>query len=225
MEPDAILTREVLTAYGQPAASEATATQLLAILVGIWNCLKAEDATLIEINPLVVTTEGHLILGDCKMEVDDNAAFRHDWHFETAPRDQNFVVLDQGGEVATLANGAGLAMSTVDTVANAGLSVANFLDIGGGTNEETAVQALRIISRLPNVRAIIINIFAGITKSDEVARAVVSALDNFTSLPPLFIRIDGNKQAQARKILEEKGITLYDTLTECVEAVAKELRI
>ncbi len=221
-EPDSSIVNSVIKALKISSSSE-TAKQLQEVIKNLWRCFAEEDATLIEINPLVITADGNLVCGDGKFELDDNAAFRHKWNYEAGKPDQNYVVLDPDGEVATLANGAGLAMATVDTVSDAGLRVANILDIGGGTNEETATRALEKLSELPNLRAIIINIFAGITRSDEVARAIVGANINIPNLPPLFIRIEGNKQAEARAILEDNEIPFFTSLNECISAAKKEL--
>lgn len=218
--PDRDITEEVVRILG---ASSDLNSRMHELLTNLWQCFVSEDATLVEINPLVITTDGHVVCGDSKIELDDNAAFRHEWTFEAGMSDQNYVVLDPDGEVATLANGAGLAMATVDTVSDAGLKVANFLDIGGGTNEATATRALERLCELPKLRAIIVNIFAGITRSDEVARAIVSAQGNIADLPPLFIRIEGNKQREARAILEAHDIPFFTTLEQCIAAAKKEL--
>jgi succinyl-CoA synthetase beta subunit len=128
-------------------------------------CLKQNDALMIEINPLILTADNKLIAGDCKMTLDDAAAFRHpDWQFEDTPKDANFVELNREGTIATIANGAGLAMATVDAVARSGLTPANFLDIGGGASTESVLRAFRRILEFSHVQAIVINIFAGITR-------------------------------------------------------------
>ena len=119
-----------------------------------------QDALLLEINPLIVTRDGELVAGDCKMECDDAAAFRHpDWQHEAEKTEVNFVTLNPKGTVATIANGAGLAMATVDAVADAGLSPANFLDIGGGASEASVLAAFRRLMEYPELKVIIINIF------------------------------------------------------------------
>jgi len=185
-------------------------------------CLVKNDATMIEINPLILTTDDRLIAGDCKMTLDDAAAFRHGWSFEEKLVEANFVTIDPDGNTATIANGAGLAMATVDAAYEAGLTPANFLDIGGGANEETLLKAFNRIVEYPNLQAIIINIFAGITRADEVANAIVSAKKHITNLPPLFIRLAGTNYEAAAKILTKERIVIMPNLASCLTA-AKEV--
>lgn len=186
-------------------------------------CFIKHDATLLEINPLVLTAQNKLIAGDCKMELDDAAAFRHpEWDFEDKPANANFVVLDNQGTVATIANGAGLAMATVDAVATAGMKPANFLDIGGGANAASVLAAFERIMEFPNIHAIVINIFAGITRCDEVAKAIITAKDQMKDLPPLFIRLAGTNFEAAVELLAAENITILATLEECLTA-AKEV--
>lgn len=187
-------------------------------------CFAANDATLLEINPLVLTGDGKLIAGDAKIELDDNAAFRHDWTFEEKPAETNFVTLDEHGTVATIANGAGLAMATVDAVADAGMTPANFLDIGGGANTETVLAAFKRIVAYPSVKVIVINIFAGITRCDEVAKAIIAARSQIDTLPPLFIRLSGTNFEEAKALLDEAGVPLLTTLEECLTR-AKEVAL
>ncbi|HJP81591.1 MAG TPA: ATP-grasp domain-containing protein [Candidatus Saccharimonadales bacterium] len=181
------------------------------------------DATLIEINPLIEKTNGELVCGDCKMELDDMAAFRHpEWNFEEKPQNTNFVTLHEDGTVATIANGAGLAMATVDAVAAKSMMPANFLDIGGGANAENVLAAFNQIMAFENVKAIVINIFAGITHCDEVAKAVIEAKKQIPHLPPLFIRLAGTNFEAAEELLSAENIATLATLDECLEA-AKEV--
>lgn len=188
----------------------------------LFTCFKKNDATLIEINPLVLTDEGKLVAGDCKMTLDDAAIFRHpEWNFTTKPAQVNFVTINPEGDVATIANGAGLAMATVDAAYDAGLTPANFLDIGGGANIESLLRAFNKIVEYPKVRAIVINVFAGITQADEVAKAIVTARDNITNLPPLFIRLAGTNYEAAAEILTAHNISIMPNLEACLLA-AKE---
>lgn len=191
----------------------------------LYDCFVTNDALLLEINPLVVTKDGSVIAGDCKMELDDAAAWRHkDWLFEAEKAETNFVTLDPQGTVATVANGAGLAMATVDAVADAGLIPANFLDIGGGANEASVLAAFERIVKYPNVKTIIINIFAGITRCDEVAKAIIAARAQSASqrryLPPLAVRLAGTNYEQAAELLAEQGIAIQPSLSAAI-AVAK----
>lgn len=188
------------------------------LVENIYSCFIANDATLIEINPLIVTSDNRLVAGDAKMTLDDAAAFRHDWSFEEKPAEANFVTIDPKGNVATIANGAGLAMATVDAAFEAGLNPANFLDIGGGANTETLLKAFKRIVEYENIQAIIINIFAGITRSDEVARAIIAAREQIENLPPLFIRLAGTNYEEAEALLTAEQITIIPTLEACLSA-------
>ncbi len=193
------------------------------LIQNLFNCLKQNDATLIEINPLILTSENKLIAGDCKITLDDAATFRHpEWNFETKPAAVNFVTINEQGNIATIANGAGLAMATVDAAYSAGLTPANFLDIGGGANTETLLKAFKKIVEYPNLQAIIINIFAGITRSDEVAKAIIAAQKEIDNLPPLFIRLSGTNYQEAEKLLSAENIALMPNLESCLTA-AKEV--
>jgi len=188
------------------------------LIENLYNCLVKNDATLIEINPLILTADNQLVAGDCKMTLDDAAAFRHDWQFEETPAEANFVTINPDGNVATIANGAGLAMATVDAAFDAGLQPANFLDIGGGATTETLLKAFHQIVEYKYLQAIIINIFAGITRADEVARAVVAAKAQINHLPPLFIRLAGTNESAAAQILTDNGITTMPNLASCLAA-------
>ncbi|MDB5177666.1 MAG: sucC, partial [Candidatus Saccharibacteria bacterium] len=190
------------------------------ITKNLFSCFVTNDATLLEINPLILTKKHGLVAGDCKMELDDAAAFRHpEWKFEETIANANFVTIDPNGQVATIANGAGLGMATVDAVAEAGLTAANFLDIGGGATSESVLAAFQQIMEYPHIKAIVINIFAGITRCDEVARAIIAAKDQISSLPPLSIRLAGTSFEQAVELLNAKDIRTFATLEECLADV------
>ena len=189
----------------------------------LFDAFVKNDASLIEINPLIVTTDNQLVCGDCKMELDDMAAFRHpDWHFEDTPQNTNFVTLHEDGTVATIVNGAGLAMATVDAVAAKNMKPANFLDIGGGANADSILNAFTQISEFPNVKTIVINIFAGITRCDEVAKAIIEAKKQIPHLPPLFIRLAGTNFEEAKQLLAAENIPTLSSLDECLDE-AKEV--
>jgi succinyl-CoA synthetase beta subunit len=191
------------------------------LVENLYTCFTQNDATLIEINPLILTDKDTLVAGDCKMTVDDSAAFRHDWSFEEKPAEANFVTLDETGNVATIANGAGLAMATVDAAFEAGLRPANFLDIGGGANTATLLKAFNRIVEYKNIQAIVINIFAGITRADEVARAIIAAKEEISNLPPLFIRLAGTNYTAAETLLTAAHITIIPTLEGCLTAASE----
>jgi succinyl-CoA synthetase beta subunit len=188
------------------------------LIENLYGCFVKNDATLIEINPLILTEENQLVAGDCKMTLDDAASFRHDWNFEEKPAEANFVTINPDGNTATIANGAGLAMATVDAAYEAGLKPANFLDIGGGANEATLLKAFERIVEYKNLQAIIINIFAGITRADEVAKAIVAAKKQIDTLPPLFIRLAGTNYEAAEEILIENNVALLPNLESALAA-------
>jgi succinyl-CoA synthetase beta subunit len=188
----------------------------------LYQCFTKNDMTLLEINPLVYTAGKKLVASDCKIELDDVAAFRHpDWNFEDKPANSNFVILDSQGTVATIANGAGLAMATVDAVVSAGMTPANFLDIGGGANSESILRAFKKIAKSQHVKVIVINIFAGITRCDEVAKAIIEAQKQITDLPSLSIRLAGTNVELAKELLDAQKIPLLPTLEVCLD-VAKQ---
>ena len=189
----------------------------------LYRCFQKNDAILIEINPLVVTDKGTFIAADCKITLDESARFRHpEWESLTQqPTDSNFVILNENGNVATIANGAGLAMATVDAVHAAGLVPANFLDVGGGANEASVLAAFERISSVKSVKAIVINIFAGITRCDEVAKAIISANSKIETLPPLFIRLSGTNSDIANQMLDDARIERAHSLVECIESAKK----
>jgi succinyl-CoA synthetase beta subunit len=183
-------------------------------------CFVEEDIILLEINPLVLTTDGKLVAGDCKMTLDSDALFRHiDRTLSEKPTDANFVTLDPTGTIATIANGAGLAMATVDAVYSAGLVPANFLDVGGAATVESMVASFRQITLFPHVSSIVINIFGGIVRCDEVARAIVAAQAQVEHLPTLYIRLTGTNSDVAEELLRDAGLTLYPTLADCLKEV------
>lgn len=213
-----VLGQELADYYDLPGQTFA----LQDLTENLYTCFVKNDATMIEINPLILTTDNRLVAGDCKMTLDDAAAFRHDWNFEDKPAEANFVTIDPQGNIATIANGAGLAMATVDAVYNVGLLPANFLDIGGGATTETLLKAFKRLGDYASIKAIVINIFAGITRADEVARAIVAAKKEIADLPPLFIRLAGTNYEEASRILSNEGIVIMPSLESCLEA-AKEV--
>jgi succinyl-CoA synthetase beta subunit len=185
----------------------------------LYKCLTVNDALLLEINPLILAKNGQILAGDCKLELDDAAVFRHpEWHFEAEKTEVNFVTLDSAGNVATVANGAGLAMATVDAVADTGLTPANFLDVGGGASEASVLAAFQRIMEYPHIQVIIINIFAGITRCDEVAKAVLAARSHIPHLPRLEIRLAGTNFDEAADLLAKESIAIHPTLTDAVIA-------
>lgn len=193
------------------------------LVENLYKCFVQNDATLIEINPLVFTTDDKFVAGDCKMTLDNNASFRHSWKFEEKPAETNFVTLDKTSNVATIANGAGLAMATVDAVSDAGMIPANFLDIGGGANTASLLAAFERIGEYSGIKAIVINVFAGITRCDEVARAIIEAKKQINNLPSLFIRLAGTNFEEAAELLAKENIPILQTLDDCLLAAKDEV--
>jgi succinyl-CoA synthetase beta subunit len=192
------------------------------LVENLLKCTVGSDALLVEINPLILTKSGALIAGDCKMTLDNAAAFRHkDWDFEDKPQNANFITLNEAGTVATIANGAGLAMATVDAVKAAGFVPANFLDIGGNATTEGILESFNQIVKFSQVNHIIINIFGGIVRCDTVANAIIEAKSAIPSLPTLLVRLSGTNADLARELLEAHGMTLYDTLEDCLEELPR----
>jgi succinyl-CoA synthetase beta subunit len=186
--------------------------QAAELLLALYDCYTKGDCDLAEINPLILTTEDKVHALDAKVSLDDNAAFRHpEWDAFRAtetedPREKlakekglNYIGLD--GSVGIIANGAGLAMSTLDVVNQVGGTAANFLDIGGGAGADTMAAALEVINTDPKVRAIFVNIFGGITRVDEVARGIVAALGRVTIASPIVLRLDGTNAVEGRQII------------------------
>jgi succinyl-CoA synthetase beta subunit len=203
--------RRLAYAGGVPADEQ---KQLAAIVENLYRCFRGEDAMLVEINPLIVTPDGRLHALDAKVTVDDNALYRHadvaEMRDTTAADPQEQMARERGvtyvkldGEVGILGNGAGLVMSTLDVVAQAGGRAANFLDVGGGAQAEGIVNALEVILSDAKVRSILFNIFGGITRCDEVARGILAALDRMEVRVPIVVRLDGTSDEEGRALLRE----------------------
>jgi succinyl-CoA synthetase beta subunit len=189
-----------------------------------------QDATLVEVNPLIITGDGQWQALDAKMSFDDNALYRHpdiealrDMAEENATEIEakqsgiSFVKLD--GNIGCIVNGAGLSMATLDAVQLAGGSPANFLDVGGGANEEQVTTAFNLVLADPNVKAILINIYGGITRGDVVARGIVAAMQNVDVKVPLVVRLSGTNAEEGKALLAEQGITAGDSMDEAAAQV------
>jgi succinyl-CoA synthetase beta subunit len=187
------------------------------ILVKLYRCFTDGDCDLAEINPLILRPDGGVHALDAKVSLDNNAAFRHpEWddyrateeldERERLARSHDLQYIGLDGNVGIIANGAGLAMSTLDVVNQVGGSAANFLDIGGGANADMMTAALEVINFDQNVRSILINIFGGITRGEEVANGIVEALRRVDLRAPIVIRLDGTNAEQGRAILTNAGI-------------------
>jgi succinyl-CoA synthetase beta subunit len=200
--------------YGAAIDDPNEQKQLLGIVEKLYRCFVDTDAMLTEINPLIVTPEGEVKALDSKFTVDDNALYKHPEiaemrdveaadPLETFAREKGVTYVKLDGDVGILGNGAGLAMSTVDVVAHVGGRPANFCDLGGGGDAEGVVDALEVITRDPQVRSIFFNIFGGITRTDEVARGILAALDRMSISQPIVVRLDGTNAEEGRRILAE----------------------
>jgi succinyl-CoA synthetase beta subunit len=225
---DEALAREIVTKAGFPAE---VADQVTDIAVKLWQAFVAEDATLVEVNPLAKVTGGRVLCLDAKVTLDENADFRHPENAEFEDRsavdpleqaakekDLNYVKLD--GEVGIIGNGAGLVMSTLDVVAYAGeefggIRPANFLDIGGGASAQVMANGLEIVLSDPSVKSVFVNVFGGITACDAVANGIVHALgllhergEDVTK--PLVVRLDGNNAEEGRRILDSAANALIE---------------
>jgi succinyl-CoA synthetase beta subunit len=218
IEPDEKFTADSARQLAIDARIDEDVTDQVAdLLVSLHDVALAEDATLIEVNPLIVTEERRVVALDSKMTIDNNALFRHeelaDLRDRSAEDEQEQMAKEKGltyvkldGNVGILANGAGLCMSTLDVVAQAGGEPANFLDAGGGSKAEAIVDALEVITSDPKVAAILFNIFGGITRCDEVAKGIVEASKQVDMKVPLVVRLDGTNSEEGLRILAEAGL-------------------
>lgn len=192
-------------------------------VTALYQAYRASDATIAEINPLVKTDDGRVVALDAKIDLDDNALFRHPdlaemrdeaeedpLEVEAGKHNLNYVKLD--GNVGCMVNGAGLAMGTMDLIKLAGGEPANFLDVGGTANAETVEAGFRIILSDPNVKAILVNIFGGIVRGDRVARGVVEAARNIDLRVPLIVRLQGTNAEEGMQILKESGLPIESAI-------------
>ena len=246
-DPDAIakiwidpvdgLSEQVAREWVEAANLNPDATEGAVDIIGkLYRAYIDGDADLVEINPLILTPDGRVHALDAKVTLDANAGFRHDLSEYEATQERDvreqaahekglqYVGLD--GSVGVIANGAGLAMSTVDIINQVGGQPANFLDIGGGADADVMAGALEVITGDPAVKSIFINIFGGITKGDEVANGIAIALDRVDIGVPIVIRLDGTNAAEGREILAEKAASVISkpTMLEAAEAAVELAR-
>jgi succinyl-CoA synthetase beta subunit len=190
-----------------------------AMLIALAELFVKEDASLVEINPLVVTEAGDVVALDAKLNFDDNAAFRHAPHnelrdtteenpVEAEAQELGFSYVSMDGNIGCCVNGAGLAMATMDIIKHAGGEPANFLDVGGGADAETVQKAFRIILSDERVSAIFVNIFGGILKCDVLAEGVVGAAKEMGIAVPLVVRLEGTNVERGREILSDSGLSI-----------------
>ncbi len=211
-----------------------------ALIEKLYRAFVGADATLVEVNPLIITSAGEAVALDAKVSLDENAQYRHEDTFkrfkdlkslpkqERAAKEQglgNFVALD--GFVGVIGNGAGLTMSTLDVVAEAGGQPANFLDIGGGANAEVMANALHVILSDRKVRSVMVNIFGGITRCDEVARGILGAIEKLgeKGLKPIVVRLDGTNAEEGRRILSQAAHPKVVPAATMLEAAARGVEL
>ena len=241
VDPIEGITPEVAARITAEAGFEpgAVADAVAQVIGRLWEVFTAEDATLVEVNPLVLTPSGTVLALDGKVSLDDNASFRHPEHaalkdtsaadpLETRAKEAGLNYVRLTGEVGVLGNGAGLVMSTLDVVAGAGerhggMRPANFLDLGGGSSAEVMATGLEVVASDPQVRAILVNVFGGITSCDTVANGIVTAVSTLEDFDkPIVVRLDGNNAALGRQILAEAaidGVTVVDTMDGAADVV------
>ncbi len=211
--------------------------QAVQFMTGLYRACMENDASLMEINPFITTKDDKLLALDCKMNFDDNAMFRHKdlkelrdtneedpLEVEASKFALNYIRLD--GNIACMVNGAGLAMATMDIIQYAGGSPANFLDVGGGANQEQIENAFRILLSDKNVKAVFINIFGGILRVDTLARGVVEAARKMNVKVPVILRLEGTNVEEGRKILKDSGLNFLvgETMQDAAEIAVKAAR-
>ena len=207
------------------------------MIIGCYKAFSELDATMVEINPLVVTEDGSLLALDAKMTFDDNALFRlpqvselrdksQENPRETHAADRGLSYVGLNGNIGCIVNGAGLAMATMDTIKVAGGEPANFLDIGGGATPDRVAKAFRLVLSDDKVEAILVNIFAGINRCDWVAEGIVQALESNPTELPLVVRLAGTNVEEGRKILSQSGLPIIraTTLAEAADRIVEAWR-
>jgi succinyl-CoA synthetase beta subunit len=217
--------KEVSSQLKLPAGE---AEQFVTILLSLEKLAREKECELAEINPLAVGNDGTLMPLDAKVIIDDSALFRHPEFAKFHPEDefegeasrQGFSFVRLGGDIAVVGNGAGLVLSTLDLVGDAGGNPACFLDLGGGAQRERIEAALRLVNRLPGVDRILINIYGGITRTTDVAAGISTVLAEGT-VKPMYARISGAEEDEARKVLAGAPVRLFGSAPEAVEAVVK----
>ena len=204
--------------------------QLATVLTKLARVYREQDCTLAEINPLVVTPKGEVLALDAKVVIDDNALDRHadltelrdlgaEDPGEVEAREKNLSYVRLDGSIGCVVNGAGLAMATMDLIHYHGGKAANFLDIGGSSSPEKVTAAMGLLTRDARVRAVLFNIFGGITRCDDVARGLLTALDRIGTKLPIVIRLTGTNEREARDLLSARGMTAHSDMDEAVRAV------
>ena len=247
--PELVLTQPVDPAVGwtsymgrslvyklDPLPEPGTIKELIAVMGRLYNAFVTLDCSMAEINPLVITKEGKVLAVDAKMDIDDNALFRQkEMRTYDDPREKDPLELEAGeynlnyirldGNIGAMVNGAGLAMATMDVIKMAGAEPANFLDVGGGANEEMITRGFEIILRDKKVEAILINIFGGILRCDVLARGVLAAAEKTDIKVPLIVRLEGTNVEKGREILENSDLTFLvaKDIAEAADLVAQQV--
>ncbi len=226
--------RNIAFALGLPAMEAAVVTPFIQMLGNLYRLFMDKNAAMVEINPLVITSDKKLVALDGKVSFDDNALFRHadvqqmrDLHeedpleVEAGENNLNYIKLD--GNIGCMVNGAGLAMATMDVIKLAGSEPANFLDVGGGATKETVAAGFRILLKDPNVKGIFINIFGGIVRCERIAQGVIEAAKEVKINVPLVVRLQGTNADEGRKLLAESGLKLEvaNDLWEAAQKIVK----
>ncbi|MFC2086596.1 ADP-forming succinate--CoA ligase subunit beta [Bacteroidota bacterium] len=199
--------------------------EMTQFVIALYRAYESSDASLVEINPVIKTSDDKIFAADAKINLDDNALFRHNDYLEMRDKNEedpseteasefnlNFIKLD--GNVGCMVNGAGLAMATMDIIKLAGGDPANFLDVGGTASAETVEAGFRIILKDQNVKAILINIFGGIVRCDRVANGVIEAYKTFGEIPvPVIVRLQGTNAEEAKELIDNSGLKVYSAIT------------
>ena len=227
-------TRRLASQLGLDASLTSGAAK---VLTALYQIFVDNDCTLVEVNPLIVTANGQLVALDAKINLDDDAMFRHsdlrdlrdktqEDELEAQAVDLDIAYVNLDGDVGCLVNGAGLAMATLDVTTAAGAAPANFLDVGGGATDEKVASAVGIILSDPKVRRVLVNIFGGILRCDIAARGIVLAYEQTGSKLPLVVRMLGTNVAEGKKILADSGnsVVFADTLGEAAEAIKRSIK-
>jgi len=223
--------RNLAFSLGLPALEPSIVNPFIALLGNLYRLFMEKNASLVEINPLVITTDKRLIALDGKVSFDDNALFKHadvqafrdlneeePLEIEAAKNNLNYVKLD--GNIGCMVNGAGLAMATMDVIKLAGSEPANFLDVGGGATKETVAAGFRILLKDRNVKGIFINIFGGIVRCERIAHGVIDAAKEVAIKLPVVVRLQGTNAEEGRKLLQESGLKV-EVATDLWEAAQK----
>ena len=224
----------MIRGVAQKLGLEGSAAQdFVTVAKAMYRVFTEYDAELVEINPLALTTDGQLVALDVKVMIDDNSLYRHpdisvedsDYTMEELEaRKYGLHYVELTGYVGIMANGAGLTMATMDLVKEFGHEPADFLDVGGGASKDSVREGLKILLTDDRIKAVLINIFGGITRGDEVAKGVVEALNEVKTNKPIFIRLKGTNEEEGRKILAEVGLKTYETAEEAMDALSKTIK-